>query len=42
MASRLTTFLTENGYIDTSVQKEGIPGVTGCLEYATMIYVATS
>ncbi|KAK3798623.1 hypothetical protein RRG08_005034 [Elysia crispata] len=29
MASRLTKYLTENGYINTSVQKGGIPGVSG-------------
>ena len=40
MASRLTKYLTENGYIDISVQKGGIPGVSGCLEHATMIWEA--
>ena len=40
MASRLTQYLTENGYINTSVQKGGIPGVSGCLEHATMIWKA--
>ena len=40
MASRLTKYLTENGYINTSVQKGGIPGVSGCLEHATMIWEA--
>ena len=29
MASRLTKYLTENGYINTSVQKGGITGVSG-------------
>ncbi|GFO27689.1 reverse transcriptase [Plakobranchus ocellatus] len=38
MASRLTKYLTENGYINTSIQKGGIPGVSGCLEHATMIW----
>ncbi|GFO47902.1 reverse transcriptase [Plakobranchus ocellatus] len=38
MASRLTKYLTENGYINTSFQKGGIPGVSGCLEHATMIW----
>ncbi|GFN79043.1 polyprotein, partial [Plakobranchus ocellatus] len=38
VASRLTKYLTENGYINTSVQKSGIPGVSGCLEHATMIW----
>ncbi|GFO03457.1 reverse transcriptase [Plakobranchus ocellatus] len=37
IASSLTKYLTENGYINTSVQKGGIPGVSGCLEHATMI-----
>ncbi|GFO18905.1 polyprotein [Plakobranchus ocellatus] len=41
MASRLTKYLTENRYINTSVQKGGIPGVSGCLEHATMIWEAT-
>ncbi|KAK3779423.1 hypothetical protein RRG08_015824 [Elysia crispata] len=40
LASRLTKYLTENGYINTSVQKGGIPGVSGCLEHATMIWEA--
>ncbi|GFO24652.1 reverse transcriptase [Plakobranchus ocellatus] len=40
MASRLTNYLTENGYINTSIQKGGIPGVSGCLEHATMIWEA--
>ena len=31
-AKRLTTFLLANGYIDTSVQKAGIPGFPGCLD----------
>ncbi|GFO47393.1 reverse transcriptase [Plakobranchus ocellatus] len=40
MASRLTKYLTENGYINTYVQKGGIPRVSGCLEHATMIWEA--
>ncbi|GFR86575.1 reverse transcriptase [Elysia marginata] len=40
MATRLTKYLTENGYINTSVQKGGIPGISGCLEHATMIWEA--
>lgn len=31
LARRMTDLL-KNGYIDTSVQKGGIPGVPGCLE----------
>ena len=40
MASRLTKYLTENGYKSTSVQKGGIPGVSGCLEHAAMVWEA--
>ncbi|GFR76622.1 reverse transcriptase [Elysia marginata] len=40
MATRLTKYLRENGYINTSVQKGGIPGVSGCLETAAMILEA--
>ena len=40
MASRLTEFLMANSYVDLSVQKGGIPGVSGCLEHATMIWDA--
>ncbi|KAK3757186.1 hypothetical protein RRG08_063162 [Elysia crispata] len=40
MASRLTKYLTENGYINTSVRKGDIPGVSGCLQHATMIWEA--
>ncbi|GFO42667.1 reverse transcriptase [Plakobranchus ocellatus] len=40
MASRPTKYLAENGYINTSHQKGGIPGGSGCLEHATMIWEA--
>ena len=40
MASRSKKYLTENGYVNNSVQKVGIPGVSGCLEHATMIWEA--
>ena len=32
-AGRMTQFALENGYINTSVQKAGIPGSTGCLQH---------
>lgn len=32
LSSRLTAFLLKNAYIDTSVQKSGVPGISGCLE----------
>jgi len=34
---RLSNFLLTNKYSDTSVQKGGIPGVTGCLEHTGMV-----
>ena len=38
LAERLSSFVLENGLIDTSVQKAGIPGSPGCHEYASMIW----
>ena len=40
VASRLTKYLMNNGYVDTSVQKGGVPGIPGCLEHASMIWEA--
>ena len=40
MARRLTEYLTCNGFINTTVQKGGMPGMPGCLEHATMIWEA--
>ncbi|XP_029943214.1 uncharacterized protein LOC115385372 [Salarias fasciatus] len=37
VAQRLTDFLLKNGYIDTSVQKGGVPGVPGCLEHTGVV-----
>lgn len=37
LAKRLTTFMLDNGYMDTSVQKGGVPGVPGCLEHTSVI-----
>jgi hypothetical protein len=34
----LTRFVTSNGYIDSAVQKAGIPGYSGCIEHATLIW----
>lgn len=31
VAQRKTTYLKRNNFIDTSVQKAGIPGFSGCL-----------
>lgn len=40
IARRLTSFVQANGFIDTSIQKAGIPGFPGCLEHAQMIWDA--
>lgn len=37
IAKRLSNFLLSNRYIDTSVQKGGIPGVSGCLEHTGVV-----
>lgn len=37
LAKRLTTFMLDNTYMDTSVQKDGVPGVSGCLEHTSVI-----
>ncbi len=37
LAKRLTTFMLDNEYMDTSVQKGGVPGVSGCLEHTGVI-----
>ena len=36
-ADRLMSFVLENGYIDTSIQKGGVPGVSGCLEHTAIL-----
>lgn len=42
LVRRLTTFMVDNGYVqhdfmDTSVQKGGVPGVPGCLAHTSVI-----
>ena len=37
LARRLTTYLTANRYINTSVQKGGVPGFSGCVEHTSAI-----
>lgn len=34
---RLTSFLTDNAYPNTSVQKGDVPGFSGCIEHASAI-----
>ena len=38
LANRLATFLLQNGYINTSVQKAGILGFPWCVEHCAMIW----
>ena len=38
LTGRLVRFLMDNGLVDTSVQKAGLPGFPGCLEHCTMIW----
>ena len=36
-ADKLLSFILSNGYIDTSIQKGGIPAVSGCLEHTALL-----
>ncbi len=38
VAHRLAVYLEKNHFIDTTVQKAGIPGFSGCLEHTNMIW----
>lgn len=38
IAQRIAEYLHRNGYVDTSVQKAGISGFSGCLEHTGMIW----
>lgn len=37
LARRLTEFLLSNTYIDTSVQKGGVPKMPGCVEHTGVV-----
>ena len=37
LSKRMTNYFIGNAYIDTSVQKGGIPGVSGCIEHTGVI-----
>ena len=37
LSRRLTTYLLNNQYIDTAVQKGGVPGFLGCVEHTSAI-----
>ena len=36
-ADRLLKFVQENGYIDPSIQKGGLPSISGCLEHTAVL-----
>lgn len=38
LVRRMTSFLKGNGYIDTSYQKAGLPGLPGCIQHSAMIW----
>lgn len=38
MAQRMTTYLKQNNFTDTSIQKAGISGFLGCLEHTSMMW----
>ena len=38
LVRRITNFLMSNHYVNTSVQKTGIPGFPGCLEHLQIIW----
>ena len=38
LARRLVKFVIANGFIDTTIQKAGIPGFSGCLEHSSVIW----
>ncbi|XP_060067872.1 uncharacterized protein LOC132548065 [Ylistrum balloti] len=33
----MTAYMTKNQYVDTSVQKGGVPGFSGCIEHTSVI-----
>ena len=37
LAKKMINFTLQNGYIDTAIQKGGVPGVSGCLEHTTIL-----
>lgn len=38
IAQRMTSYLERNNLVDTTIQKAGIPGFSGCLEHTSMIW----
>ena len=38
IAKRMTRFMINNGYVNTLIQKVGVPGFSGCIEHTTMLW----
>ena len=38
IAKWMTIFVINNGYVNTSIQKAGVPGFPGCIEHTTMLW----
>ena len=38
IAKRMTRFVINNGYVNTSIQKTEVPGFPGCIEHTTMLW----
>ena len=38
IAKRMTRFMMNNRYVNTSIQKAGVPGFPGCSEHTTMLW----
>ena len=37
LVKRISVYMVDNGYIDTSIQKAGIPGFSGCVEHTSVL-----
>ena len=40
LARRMTSYLTWNNYVDTSVQKGGVPGFSECVEHTSVTCIS--
>ena len=38
IAKRMTRFVINNGYVNTSIQKAGVPGFPGCIEHTNTLW----
>ena len=38
IANRMMRFVINNGYVNASIQKAGVPGSPGCIEHTTMLW----